>query len=315
MNLARFFSRRRTERARELGPYVLGPKIGEGGMGVVYRARHVSMKKSVAIKMLAADGSNALDRLRLEREARIASTLESPNTVAVFDCGRTHDGAPYVVMEYVDGFDLDTLVTTHGPLPASRVVHVLRQLCGALEEMHGLGLVHRDVKPANVGLSFRAGVYDVVKLLDFGLATEARTTHVKPASRRSSAPLVGTPGYLAPEAILSGDEVDPRSDLYAVGALAYFLSTGSEVFRGGNLAALCFHHLHSRPEPPSCRVVGLPEDLERIILRCLEKDPALRFQSATELDEALAACTTADRWSAVDALAWWNAHRPYCLAG
>lgn len=302
-----FFSGRREAHAAELGPYVLGPKIGEGGAGVVYRARHRTMKKAVAIKMLAEGRTDACDRSRLEQEARIAGSLASPNTVSVFDCGRTRDGSPYLVMEYVDGFDLRTLVSTFGALPAARVVHLLRQVASALGEMHALGLVHRDVKPANVGVSFRAGVYDAAKLLDFGLAARAGDA--------PSAALVGTPGYLAPETILSGEAIDPRSDIYSLGALAYFLATGSEVFRGASLAELCFHHLHSQPERPSLRVAALPADLEQVILRCLEKDPAARFQSAADLETALAACECAGDWSATDSLAWWNAHRPYCLAG
>lgn len=283
----------------KLGPYTLGEKIGQGGMGEVYRARHAMMDRDVAIKFLPADHADDEARIRFEREARLTSRLESPNTVAVHDYGRTPDGRFYYVMELVDGYDLEELVRTFGPQPASRVVHVLKQVCDALDEAHSAGLVHRDIKPANIALCERARVKDVVKVLDFGLVTELD----KPGTREDSSHLVGTPAYLAPEAILSPDAIDSRVDLYAVGAVAYWLLTGTPVFDGGSIVEICSHHIHSTPERPSARLgLPVPSELEEIVLRCLAKDPARRPASARALREALEACeldvaSVAETWS------------------
>ena len=286
-----------------LGPYALGPMIGQGGMGEVYRARHAMMDRDVAIKILPADHADETARARFEREAQLTSRLESPNTVAVHDYGRTADDRPYYVMELVDGYDLDALVRTFGPQPAGRVVHLLDQICGSLEEAHSAGLVHRDIKPANIALCERAGVKDVVKVLDFGLAVELG----KPNADEPHA-LVGTPAYLAPEAILHPESVDARIDLYALGAVAYWLLTGSQVFEGDDLVELCSHHIHTQPERPSARLGRpLPSDLEAIVMRCLAKDPAQRYASARDLRDALSACDCADDWAAGVAETWWSA--------
>jgi hypothetical protein len=188
---------RRVKAARKLGPYIVGPKIGQGGMGAVYRGRHVAMKKPVAIKLLTTDRHDPRDVIRFEREIDVTSRLASPNTVAVYDCGRTAEGKPYYVMEYVDGFDLDQLVTTFGELRPARAIHLLEQLCCALAEVHSAGLVHCDVKPSNVAVSERAGVYDVVKLLDFGLAKDVGSSR-RGTPRRDLNALAGTPGFFPP---------------------------------------------------------------------------------------------------------------------
>jgi serine/threonine-protein kinase len=271
------------------GPYVLGEKIGAGGMGEVYRARHAMMDRDVAIKILPT-GHDEEALARFEREVTITSHLESPNTVAVHDCGRTTDGRPYYAMELVDGQDLEKLVRAYGPQRPRRVVRILRQICRALEEAHASGLVHRDIKPANIGLCERAGRKDVVKLFDFGLVAQLDETNTL-----SDSTLVGTPAYLAPEAILSPSAIDARVDLYAVGAVAYWLLTGTPVFNGSSIVEICSHHLHTQPEAPSSRLGhDLPVELEAVVMRCLAKDPSARWSSARELREALEACDCAD---------------------
>jgi serine/threonine protein kinase len=309
MGLSSIFRRSERATAERLGPYVLGPKIGQGGMGAVYRARHAGMKRTVAIKMLGNDASQSSDPVRFEREVQLARRLGSPNIVTIYDHGRTPKGTPYYVMEYVDGYDLENLVATFGPLPPARVVHLLRQICDALAAVHDAGLVHRDVKPANVGLTAGGGSFDVVKLFDFGLVKQMDPPLGAPSSTLANA-VIGTPGYLAPEAITSPDAIEARSDLYAVGALAYYLLTGTRVFQGNNAIVVCAQHLQSTPQPPSERAGRpIPADLEALVLRCLEKDPARRPQSARALQAQLAACACANDWQEQDAADWWR-NRP-----
>lgn len=270
-----------------VGHYILGAKIGQGGMGEVYRARHAMMDRDVAIKILPKERDDEEGRLRFEREVQLTSRLESANTVAIHDSGRTPDGRFYYVMELVEGHDLESLVVRCGPQPASRVVHILKQVCAALDEAHAAGLVHRDIKPANLALCERAGVKGVVKVLDFGLADEV--------GKRSTPALVGTPAYMAPETIRSSAAVDGRADLYALGAVAYWLLTGTQVFGGDSIVEICSHHLYSTPQSPSARLgSSIPADLEAVLLRCLAKDPDERPASARALLEALEACGCAD---------------------
>jgi eukaryotic-like serine/threonine-protein kinase len=266
-----------------VGQYVLGEKLGEGGMGVVYRAEHVLQGRTVAIKLLPERHASPENIARFEREARLTAGLSHPNTIAVSDVGRTPDGLPYYAMECVEGCDLQALVEREGPLPAARVADLLAQLAGALSEVHAAGLIHRDVKPANVMLCERAGANDAVKLIDFGLslALEERFS-------RTPGQLAGTPLYLPPEAITAPETQDPRSDLYSLGALGYFLLTGATPFEGRNLAELCGHHVHSAPLPPSKRRgAALPTELEALILACLAKSPGARPASAAALRAAL----------------------------
>jgi serine/threonine-protein kinase len=300
-----FGLRKRASEAQKLGQYTLGKKIGEGGMGVVYRASHAMMKRDVAIKLLPPERSREGDLTRFEREVQLTSRLESPHTIAIYDYGRTPDGVFYYVMEYVDGYTLEDLVTQFGPLPPGRAVHLTRQICAALAEAHAIGLIHRDIKPANVALCERAGVYDVVKVLDFGLVKELGTD----SASTSEAALTGTPLYLSPEAIKTPAELDGRSDLYAVGGLLYWLLTGTHVFEGTTVVEVCSHHLHTEPEAPSARRgEPVPSDLEGVVLRCLAKDRADRFATAEALRDALDACDCAEAWSDERAAAWWSAH-------
>jgi serine/threonine-protein kinase len=219
----------------------------------------------------------------------------------VYDYGRAADGTFYYVMEYVSGLTLDGVVARSGPLPPGRVVHVLRQVCGALAEAHALGLVHRDVKPGNVMLCRLGGRADVAKLLDFGLVYEAG-----PADARLTQPggMMGTPAYMSPEQA-KGADVGPASDLYAVGAVGYFLLTGRPPFGGTNALELLHAHLTAPVLPPSAAGPAVPADLEAVILRCLAKDPVGRFPTAAALDAALAGCGCAGGWSESDAAEWW----------
>jgi len=301
-----FGLRKKASEAQKLGQYTLGAKIGEGGMGAVYRASHAMMKRDVAIKLLPADRAGKDGLVRFEREVQLTSRLNSPNTIAIYDYGRTPQGVFYYVMEYIDGFSLEDLVARFGPLPPGRVIHLAKQICAALAEAHSIGLIHRDIKPANIALCERAGVYDVVKVLDFGLVKELGTD----SASTTTASLTGTPLYLSPEAITAPDKVDGRSDLYAVGGVAFWLLTGTHVFEGNTVVEVCSHHLHTKPETASARLGQVvPADLEAVIARCLEKDPAKRFADAEALAHALDACDSVDDWSDALATAWWKVNR------
>ncbi len=295
--------RKKALEARQLGQYTLEEKIGQGGMGEVYRARHAMLRRPTAVKLLAGDGSE--DQLRrFEKEVRLTAQLTHPNTISVYDYGRTPDGIFYYAMELLEGSTLEQLVERHGPQPPGRVVHLLRQVSGALKEAHRAGLIHRDIKPANIFLCRRGGVPDYVKVLDFGLVRQIRGSDDVSGSNVHA--VVGTPLYLAPEAIVSPDKIDARVDIYGLGGVAYFLSTGTPPFSGANVVEVCAHHLHTPVEPPSRRC-PLPSDLEGVILACLAKDPEQRLQSAGLLLEALEACVDARSWTEADAERWWLA--------
>jgi len=298
-----FRLRREVAAVRQLGQYTLEQKIGEGAMGIVYRASHALLRRPTAIKLLAR-GKNAEDDLRrFEREVQQTARLTHPNTIAIYDFGRDPDEIFYYVMEYIEGISLEDLVKRYGPQPACRVIHMLRQVCGALGEAHGVGLIHRDIKPANLMLCRRGGIPDVVKVLDFGL--------VKPmhgdSGRSTAGAAVGTPLYMSPEAIEHPDAVDQRSDLYAVAATGYFLLTGTHVFDGDTTVAICSKHLGETPQPPSERLgAPVPVDLEALLMRCLEKKPADRPASAAELERLLSQCAAATDWSPGRVADWWR---------
>jgi len=300
-----FRLRNSVARARRLGQYTLKEKIGEGGMGVVYRAEHEMLRRPTAIKLLppGAAGENALRRF--EREVQQTALLTSPHTVSIYDYGRTPDGLFYYVMEYLDGVDLDTLVRDGGPVEPGRAVRILRQICAALAEAHGIGLIHRDIKPANILLVERGGIPDISKILDFGLVKELAGNAEGLTAENV---LHGTPQYMAPEAIRDSTSQDPRSDLYALGAVGYFLLTGTPVFSGRTALETIHHHLQTPPEAPSKRLGRpLPEKLEAVILSCLEKDPDQRPESAKALAKALGECDDVTPWSEIEAQAWWRA--------
>jgi serine/threonine-protein kinase len=299
-----FHLRRSVVRARRLGQYTLLEKIGEGGMGVVYRAEHEMLRRPTAIKLLAPQSAGEQSLRRFEREAQLTARLTNPHTVSIYDYGRTPEGAFYYVMEYLDGIDLERLVREDGPLPPGRVVHILRQVCEALAEAHGVGLVHRDIKPANILLSERGGISDFAKVLDFGLVKDVKESDEARLTREDV--FAGTPQYLAPETIQRGMSSDPRSDLYALGAVAYYLLAGAPVFDGRPIEVI-HSHLHASPEPPSERLGRpLPAKLESVVLDCLEKDPNRRPESAQALMDRLAALDDVEPWNADQARRWWR---------
>jgi eukaryotic-like serine/threonine-protein kinase len=293
--------------AQQIGQYKLERKLGSGGMGVVYKAQHAMLRRPTAVKMLEPDKVTEGAMERFEREVQITSQLNNPNTVAIYDFGRTPEGVFYYAMEFLDGIDLQSLVERYGPQPVPRVIHILQQICGSLYEAHSLGLVHRDIKPANIMLNRRGGQPDVVKVLDFGLvkALDER----QQAGLTQQASLTGTPLYMSPEAIQMPNSVDSRSDLYAVGAVGYFLLTGQPVFDAENVVDLCQKHVNTPPSPPSERShTPIAPELESALMACLEKSRAKRPQTARDLAALIGRCAEATQWSIEDADAWWGRH-------
>jgi len=260
--------------AKQLGQYRLQEKIGAGAMGVVYKGQHAMLRRPTAIKMLDVDRVNEASIQRFEREVQITCKLNNPHTVAIYDYGRTPEGVFYYAMEYLDGVNLQTLVDQYGPQPEGRVVSILRQVCASLYEAHSLGLVHRDIKPANIMLNRRGAEPDVVKVLDFGLVKDVDG---EKDGEQSGSDMSGTPLYMSPESIQTPESVDACSDLYAVGAVGYFLLTGQTAFSAQPLGELCQQHLTAIPDAPSQRL-GRPisTELEHAILACLEKSRAKR---------------------------------------
>lgn len=301
----------RTEaaRVRRLGQYTLEEKIGAGGMGVVYRASHAMLRRPTAIKLLPPDRAGEVNLQRFEREVQLTAQLSHPNTIAIYDYGRTPDGLFYYAMEYLDGINLEELVHQQGPLPPGRVIHILAQVCRALAEAHGRGLLHRDIKPANIFLTERGGEPDVVKVLDFGLVKRLGD-YGGDATLATSLVLAGTPLYMPPESLGSPEAVDTRSDLYAVGAVGYYLLTGHPVFEAATVAELFALHLQAEPVPPSRRTpLPIGADLDAAIRRCLNKNLADRPASARALERELTSCVAAGSWSREDAAAWWQRFR------
>jgi serine/threonine-protein kinase len=299
--------------ARQIGQYLLKHQIGEGGMGVVYLATHALLRRETAIKLLLPNRIAPVALARFEREVQQLARLAHPNTVAIYDYGRTPDGIFYYAMEYIEGLNLDELVTAAGPLPPARVIHVLDQVCGSLSEAHGMGLVHRDIKPANVIISRRGGIFDAVKVLDFGLVKDM--ANVGDVAVTANESFLGTPQYASPEAIKNPDSVTAASDLYAVAAIGYYLLTGSHLFGGATFVEVCGGHLYKEPEPPSARVGRpLPRALETLILQGLAKRPADRPASALAFRQALRACSDAGSWTDENAQAWWQAQGQDLLA-
>ena len=299
--------RQKVFEAEQLGQYRLREKIGHGGMGDVYLAEHLLLKRPCAIKLIRPERAGDAKALaRFEREVQATAKLTHWNTVEIFDYGRADDGTFYYVMEYLPGMNLGELVNQFDRLPAGRVIHLLEQTCQALGEAHEHGLIHRDIKPGNIFAAIRGGVYDVAKLLDFGL--------VKPVSAKGDdveltqeGAITGSPLYMSPEQA-TGDESDARSDIYALGAVAYYLLTGRPPFYSVVPIKVILAHASEIPKPPSEFADDVPADLEAVILRCLEKKPSDRFQSAEELRHALLSCDSASEWSREAAADWWSNH-------
>jgi len=300
----------RVHEAEQLGQYRLEEKLGEGGMGVVYRASHAFLRRPTAVKLLPPEKAGADNLRRFEQEVQLTASLAHHNTITIFDYGHTSDGLFYYAMEYIDGLNLSDLVARSGAQRQGRVADLMRQTASALVEAHGIGLVHRDIKPSNVMVHLlhpHGGAGDCVKVLDFGLVKEVRREGGIELTNEAS--LSGTPQYMAPESITSPNTVDARADLYALGAVAYYLLTGTHVFTGKSIVEVASHHLHSAPEPLSSRL-GKPivADLEQLVLDCLAKDPSDRPQSAFELEQRLSECASILPWTSEDARRWWAAH-------
>ncbi|MGZ3454171.1 MAG: serine/threonine-protein kinase [Polyangiales bacterium] len=300
---------------QRLGQYTLETKLGEGGMGVVYRASHAMLRRPTAIKLLLPERSGKDALIRFEREVQRTAMLTHPNTVTVFDYGRTTDGVFYYAMELLEGASLDEVVEVDGPQPEERVIHLLEQAAASLAEAHDAGLIHRDIKPGNILVVDRGGIPDLVKVVDFGLVKDVGIkaggeATTEPALSRADS-ITGTPLYLAPETMSAPETVDARTDLYALGAVGYWLLTGTHVFGGKTILEVCAHHLHSVPDPPSTRL-GAPvaSDLETVLLACLAKRREDRPASAHVLRERLRACAAAGRWTNARAAQWWATHRP-----
>jgi serine/threonine-protein kinase len=334
--------RRQVREAQKLGQYTLLEKLGEGGMGQVFRARHAMLRRPTAVKLLHPERiGGPQDLARFEREVQLTAQLSHPNIVTVFDYGRTPDGVFYYAMELLDGRDLQEIVDETGPMSPARAVHILAQVARALADAHAVGLIHRDIKPANILLCARGAAFDVAKVVDFGLVKQVGSApeHVSEDAPKSREPVrvpfgpsagfagpqvvdlsqpgsvVGTPLYLAPEALRDPSSLDGRADLYALGAVGYFLLTGTSVFGGTTIVEVCHHLLTSVPEPPSARLreirhaASVPADLEDVVMRCLAKTPANRPASARALVDALEACDSFGEWTDADARAAWASHR------
>jgi serine/threonine-protein kinase len=297
--------RRQVADATQLGQYRLRHKIGAGAMGEVYLAEHQFLKRPCALKLIRPNSvGNPKALARFEREVRATATLSHPNTVEIYDYGRTSDGTYYYVMEYLPGLSLAELVERHGPLPPARVVYLLRQVCQALREAHAAGLIHRDIKPSNIIAARRGGMDDVAKLLDFGLV---RPTATAPAADLSAeGQILGTPLFMSPEQAEGNRELDERSDIYSLGAVAYDLLTGRPPFDEGGGMAVLVALARDPVVPPSLLVTGVPDDLEDVVLRCLAKDPADRFADAQSLERALGECACSGDWDQDRAAHWWR---------
>jgi serine/threonine-protein kinase len=282
-------------------------------MGEIWRAHHKFLVRPAAVKlirpeMIGADDSDAVARAaeRFEREAQVTATLESPHTVELFDFGVADDGTFYYVMELLDGVDLDRMVRDHGPLPAGRVVHLLRQACDSLDDAHGHGLVHRDIKPANLVVVPRRGRRrDFLKILDFGLVKGDPRGDDAPLTSSGVAEVKGTPAFLAPEMVTGHHDVDGRADLYALACVGCWMLTGGYLFDADSAMAMAIAHATEPPVGPSKRGASVPAELEELLLRCLSKDPADRPATAGELADRLAALPVAP-WTEADADAWWR---------
>ena len=309
---------RRLREAQALGNYELVEMLGRGGMGEVWRARHQLLARDAAIKLVRpevlgarTDAEARVVQRRFEREAKATASLSSPHTIQVFDFGMTRDGAFYYVMELLAGRDLESLVREFGPLPADRAIFLLRQVCHSLADAHARGMVHRDVKPANIYVCRMGLEYDFVKVLDFGLVKVRDRVGGLETLVTMDHTTTGTPAYMAPEIIVGEADVDRRADVYALGCVAYFLLTGQLVFEADTPMKMLMQHVHARPVPPSQRTeLRIPRELDELVLACLEKDPRARPQNAEELFRMAVGCKTCETWEQSNARGWWQTHLP-----
>jgi len=300
--------RKTAHRAKRLGNYLIHRELGGGGMGRVFFAQHSLMCRPTAVKVMQVTETEHRTALaRFEREIKLSATLTHPNTITIYDVGWTPERSLYYAMEYLEGLDLQEFVDRFGPMVPERVVYILLQVCGSLAEAHSRGVVHRDIKPSNIFLTRRGGLYDFVKVLDFGLAKQFRAELDSTITR--SGILFGTPRYLAPEMVYGNERVDGRTDIYCLGGVAYWMLTGQPPFATGSSMELVIDHVKTTPQPPSrISELPLPAHLDDIVMKCLEKKPANRFQSAIELEKALAAVHFDPGWSRERADEWWQLH-------
>jgi serine/threonine-protein kinase len=290
--------------AKQLGQYRLKKLLGAGGMGEVYLAEHQMMKRPCAVKLIRPERAGDPNVLaRFEREVRATAKLSHWNSIDIYDYGRTEDGTFYYVMEFLPGHNLGELVNGHGPLPAARIVYLMRQVCDALAEAHSHNLVHRDIKPANIYCAYRGGMFDVAKLLDFGLAKPLAEKRDVDLTQEGS--ITGSPLFMSPEQATS-EEVDGRSDIYSLGAVMYFMATGRPPFNHASPLKVMIAHASEDPEPPRYVNAGVPPELEEIILRSMEKRPGDRYQTVAELRESLDHVPTESDWNARLAADWWE---------
>ena len=304
--------------AIEAGFYQLKERIGAGGMGEVWRAEHHKLVRPAAIKLIRperiedTDPSSARDTIRrFEREAQATATLRSPHTVELYDFGVSGNGVFYYVMEFLNGIDLKTLVEKHGPQPAGRIIHLLEQACESLADAHQSHMIHRDVKPANIFSCHMGLSYDFVKVLDFGLVKIETDGEDEDTQLTQEGMTAGSPAFMAPEVVTGKTNVDGRADLYALGCVGYWLLTGQYVFPRKRTMAMALDHVTKTPQPPSQRSdLWIPPELDRIILKCLEKKPEDRFGSAMELAQALSTEVPSNGWGRSQAESWWKSHYP-----
>jgi hypothetical protein len=298
-------ARKAASKAKQLGQYALEAKIGAGAFGTVYRGRHALMRRPVAVKLLDAAEATDNSIARFEREVQLTCQLTHPNTIALYDFGRTPEGQFYYAMEFLEGLTLSELVAQHGRLPEERAIHILQQVCASLAEAHELGLVHRDIKPHNIFLTRRGNIPDFVKVLDFGLV-KARKVEGQ-AELTGGSVTLGTPLYMSPEAVERPNAVDAKSDLYSIGAVGFYLVTGETVFGGETIGEVLLHQVMSEPEKPSTRLAKpISPDFEQLLMQCLAKAPMDRPATARELEIALSRCANANRWGRDEAEVWWR---------
>ena len=294
--------------ARRLAQYRLIDLIGEGGMGRVYKAEHLLLKRSCAIKLIQPDkNADARALRRFEREVRATAQLTHPHTVQVYDYGQTNEGIFFFAMELLPGMNLGELIKKTGPLPPDRSVHFLIQVSDALREAHEVGLIHRDIKPGNIFISERGGIRDYTKLLDFGVVREVK---VDPSLSQTAMMIAGTPSFMAPEQATHPEQTDARSDIYSLGMVGYYMLTGQLPFKGKNPIQIMMAQVNQTPTPPSAIQTGIPADVEAIILKCLEKNPENRIPSAAQLRDDLLACKCSRDWTATLASQWWKEQQP-----
>jgi len=305
--------RKKAFEAKQLGQYQLVEKLGSGGMGEVWKAKHRMLARPAAIKLIRPERLGTQDTKttttlinRFEREAQVTATLESPHSIILYDFGISDDGSFYYVMELLNGLDLEHLVRRYGPVSSARAIYLLRQACESLSDAHDRELIHRDIKPGNLFACHFGRQYDFIKILDFGLVKTLNDTAAGGRQLTAVDAIAGTPSYMAPEQAM-GEIIDARTDIYALGCVAYWLVTGQLVFDSNSVSAMMIDHAKTPPSPPSERCEQeIPLDLEELILRCLEKDPKKRPSSAVELQKELAGCRDSNRWGPEEAWEWWQ---------